>query len=158
MNPEIVQAARWTGLLHDLGKYRKEFQEYFRGERTRSIEMQHAGYGAALAISRKWLRPAFAIAGHHAGLHCRPNLRELIGNFLYRISDCRAELTVRFEKEVFAIPQKIEEPKFLNGKPVSAEFYIRMLFSALVDADFLDTKTITGADHSENHSSFVRHG
>ena len=56
-------AAKWTGLLHDLGKYRKPFQEYLAGTRPGSIETHHAVYGAALAFRRNWLGPAFAIAG-----------------------------------------------------------------------------------------------
>src|SRR5437660_6921652 len=67
MNPELVEAARWAGLLHDLGKYRDEFQEYLRGNRKGDIDTHHAVYGAALAYRCSWLAPAFTIAGHHAG-------------------------------------------------------------------------------------------
>ena len=36
-----------AGLLHDLGKYRQEFQEYQNGIRARGIETNHSVYGAA---------------------------------------------------------------------------------------------------------------
>lgn len=43
----LADEAELAGLLHDLGKYRDEFQAYLRGERGRSVETQHAIYGAA---------------------------------------------------------------------------------------------------------------
>jgi CRISPR-associated endonuclease/helicase Cas3 len=46
----IGAEAELAGLLHDLGKYRDEFQSYLRGERSRSVETQHAVYGAAWAL------------------------------------------------------------------------------------------------------------
>src|SRR5580765_3543390 len=38
--------AELAGLLHDLGKYRDEFQAYLRGQRGSSVETQHAIFGA----------------------------------------------------------------------------------------------------------------
>ena len=65
-----------AGSLHDLGKYRSEFQDYLRGERSSSQETQHAAYGAVWAINENQLLQAFVVAGHHAGLH---DLAELQG-------------------------------------------------------------------------------
>ena len=65
------ECARLAGLLHDLGKYRTEFQKYLdAGDRgKRSVETDHAVYGAAAAGEWDALAVAFVIAGHHAGLH-----------------------------------------------------------------------------------------
>lgn len=63
------EVARAAGLLHDLGKYSKEFQDRLRGEPRR---VDHPMAGAKIALERyepylgKLL--AFCIAGHHAGL------------------------------------------------------------------------------------------
>ena len=48
----------------------------------------------------------------------------------------------RFEAELGTIPDALTEPEFANPSKDKAgtEFYVRMLFSCLVDADFLDTE------------------
>ena len=74
----FADVAKLAGLLHDLGKYRHSFQEYLAGERPGSVETHHAVYGAALAFQRNMLGPAFAIAGHHVGLHNLSDLQALV--------------------------------------------------------------------------------
>ncbi len=46
----FAELAGLTGLLHDLGKYRTEFQEYLKRERQSSIDTAHAAYGAGKAL------------------------------------------------------------------------------------------------------------
>ena len=139
---DLKDPAFWAGLLHDIGKYRDEFQEYLRNEREGSVETHHAIYGAALAFQRGWLGPAFAIAGHHAGLHDISELQTLVEGATYRTNERTPALVERFERELGEIPKQIDEPSFVEtaANEHRAEFYIRMLFSALVDADFLDTE------------------
>lgn len=139
-SPALIEAAYWAGLLHDLGKYRDEFQQYLRAERDGSSETHHAVYGAALAYRREWLGPAFAVAGHHAGLHDVHELQTLVEGATYRTEERVPVLIERFEQELERIPDQIGEPPFAADNEHSAEFYIRMLFSILADADFLDTE------------------
>ena len=139
----LADAAELAGLLHDLGKYRDSFQEYLSGKRPESVETHHAVYGAALAFKRCWLGPAFAIAGHHAGLHDRGDLQALVRTEKYDAENRLGPLLDRFEKELGKIPDTLTEPEFVNScseDPAVAELYVRMLFSCLVDADFLDTE------------------
>jgi CRISPR-associated endonuclease/helicase Cas3 len=141
MHPALTDAAKWAGLLHDLGKYRNAFQQYLRCERQGSVETHHAIYGAALAFQRKWLGPALAIAGHHAGLHNLFELRnDLLTDMKYHTKEQLPAIIERFESEVCAIVERVSEPEFVRNNKFSTEFYIRMLFSGLVDADFLDTE------------------
>ena len=138
----FANVAQLTGLLHDLGKYSEAFQEYLAGERPGSVETHHAVYGAALACNRKWLGPAFAIAGHHAGLHNVSGLQELVSGEKYDAMNRLDPLVKWFEAELGNIPEDLIEPEFANPDKDKAvtEFYVRMLFSCLVDADFLDTE------------------
>ncbi len=138
-NSGLSEGAQWSGLLHDIGKYRDEFQQYLQAKRDSSTETHHAVYGAALAYQRGWLGPAFAIAGHHAGLHDLHELQMLVEGSTYRTTERVPQLTARFESELISISQKITEPHFVENE-LSADFYIRILFSMLVDADFLDTE------------------
>ncbi len=140
--PPLADSAEQAGLLHDLGKYRVSFQEYLTGELPGSVETHHAMYGAALAFKREWLGPAFAIAGHHAGLHDLNDLQALVCGEKYDAMNRLSSLEELFEAELEKIPDELNEPEFANPKKDKAitEFYVRMLFSCLVDADFLDTE------------------
>jgi CRISPR-associated endonuclease/helicase Cas3 len=138
-HPMLAMVAEWSGLLHDLGKYRAEFQEYLRGQRQSSYETHHAVYGAALAAQYRKLAMAFVIAAHHAGLHDIDDLQELIRSQKYNASDCLPDLVAKFESEVCKLNFDFKEPTF-DGDKLRFEMFVRMLFSSLVDADFLDTE------------------
>lgn len=154
-NPRLGEATRWAGLLHDLGKYRIEFQDYLRGRRISSFETHHAVYGAALAYllaqkykSQGWIAVAFAIAAHHAGLHNSQgdgSLNGLVKNPNYKIFEDAAileNLRSKFEaeNESVKIPEILSNVEFVGTDKLKMETATRMIFSSLVDADFLDTE------------------
>ncbi|MEI6278833.1 MAG: CRISPR-associated helicase Cas3' [Verrucomicrobiae bacterium] len=131
------EEARIAGLLHDLGKYRDEFQAYLRGECVSSVETQHAIFGAAWAMSRA-LPSTLPVAGHHAGLHDCGDLPGMVAKPVLRINSILPELIVRLERELGRLPSLPTLPAWVKDE-LSAEFYTRLLFSCLVDADRLDT-------------------
>ena len=134
------EEARVAGWLHDLGKFREEFQRYLRKERAAGKDTHHAVYGAALAFDRNW-PCAFAIAGHHAGLHDRHQLQQLIEDPSYRTASQLPIVMQHLQRAVGEIPRHIALPPFVeDGHAWSIEFYIRMIFSCLVDADYLDSE------------------
>ncbi len=133
-----------AGLLHDLGKYTREFQKRLVGEFPR---MDHATWGARIACERYGAFGqliAYGIAGHHAGLAngkggaARRALQERLG------SPPEYALLPQWEDEV-SLPavESIALPVGFQPRKERAQFQQaflgRMLFSCLVDADFIDT-------------------
>jgi CRISPR-associated endonuclease/helicase Cas3 len=133
--------AELAGLLHDLGKYREEFQAYLRGQLPGSRETQHAIYGAAWAFNpHQQLAIGLAVAGHHAGLHDLADAQAAAEK--PSVSAAVAALVRRLEAELGPLPKPPGVPPFIENSPqpeLAAESYVRMLFSCLVDADRLDT-------------------
>lgn len=135
------EAARLAGQLHDVGKVAAEVQTYLRGA---GPSVDHSTAGARIAQAQ--LPPpigrmlAFAIAGHHAGLADADSLRRRLDGSLYSISHYDG-----WEDAVGSLPSISElrpPPTFKLGghKGFSQAFLTRMLFSCLVDADFLETE------------------
>ena len=141
-------AGRW----HDLGKYRKRFQDYIRLQSGYERENAHiengtrAPHSTAGAIHAVEKFPAglghiiaYLVAGHHAGLPDWYGGRGSLGN---RLKEGRSE----YEEVLIAdIPNDILEgqcpslPQFVQS-PETLSLWVRILFSCLVDADFLDTE------------------
>lgn len=128
--------AHLAGLLHDLGKVSPVFQEYVRGQTPRGGD--HSTFGACLSMERCELL-AFPLAGHHAGIADRGDLKA-------RLKQWAAEAlspTLRTAAEQL-LPglSSLATPGLPPhaSSPRETELLIRMLFSTLVDADFLDTE------------------
>ena len=136
-------AGKIAGLYHDIGKYSQEFQKYIRQENNKKVDHSTAGAQELFNIkSPVNLIAAFCIAGHHGGL-------QNIGTS--KISDETTFFT-RMNKEIPNYEKystEIENPAAQNNSKLlpaisreifSVMFYTRMIFSCLVDADFLDTE------------------
>ena len=132
-----------AGRYHDIGKYSAQFQAYLRGERSSGGD--HSTGGAQVLFHRKspLLRlAAWAIAGHHGGLPDFGVDFDDAGGATF-CSRMRKELpdfsAWRAEEEAPVPPGAV--PSFLQPPDIyRVQFFTRMLFSCLVDADFLDTE------------------
>ncbi len=139
----LDELGRVTGVLHDLGKYTDQFQARLEGSPRR---FDHAAPGARLAVDRygdllgKML--AFCVAGHHAGLANGVN-GEGITSLEGRVRGAVSMPDPIWEQEI-AVPAKLATPRIKprdkDTAGFCAAFLIRMVFSALVDADYLDTE------------------
>ncbi len=140
----LAKEAALAGWLHDLGKYRTEFQDYLNGLRASSPETQHAAYGAVWAFQHQQLLQAFAVAGHHAGLHDIADLQAIPDKSVLGLPSALATATQRYLAECPPLEPRPEPGFIVSGatkdeQPLRTDMAVRMLFSCLVDADRLDS-------------------
>ncbi|MBA4790715.1 MAG: CRISPR-associated endonuclease Cas3'' [Rhizobiales bacterium] len=137
----FAELARLAGLLHDLGKLSPEFQAYLRQERDSGGD--HSSAGARLALDTYGesgmlgIALAAVIAGHHAGLADGKALRGRMDG--QRLPQNWRAVTGALPAPPALVPSRHFDLK--KGPPgFAAAFLIRMLFSCLVDADFIATE------------------
>jgi len=123
-----------AGLWHDLGKYNPAFQQYLidSHEGREATSTPHAIYGALWAAGQGLPELEQVIAGHHTGM---PSLADIDNAF----SDPAIRLT--YENVMTVAPEvedAISTPKV--SRDLRGEMLLRMVFSCLVDADYVDTE------------------
>ena len=143
-------AATWgdvAGRLHDIGKMSAAFQGYIKGNGALKGP-DHATAGAqeadrlyGVGVGRIL---AYCIAGHHAGL-ADGGSEHVQGTLSHRLLKLLEDYQ-GWETHAGPLPEKsrFERPAALSTRSqypgFERAFFIRMLFSALVDADFLATE------------------
>lgn len=137
-----------AGLLHDLGKYSGEFQRRLEGCPD---PVNHSTAGALEARNRLSRRNGdrligqsrpleYVVAGHHGGLSDFLGLRGL-DERLQNTTDLPNYSAYHSEIEIPPrLPVSSALRNILSASPFSIAFFIRMLYSCLVDADSLDTE------------------
>lgn len=173
-----------AGLWHDLGKFRPGFQRYIRldenahieGRSLVSADKTHSAAGALHAlqtlqqrhgdIGRRagWLL-AHLIAAHHAGLYDRNDLEERLKG--RGAKDSARELHEAIESCAARHPDLLRLPDVVDprqaftgalglreGEPLAQSLWLRLIFSALVDADFLDTEAYLNRDQAARRMGF----
>lgn len=166
--------ARLAGLWHDLGKYRAGFQRYIRQVhgtdahiegKVGGREKTHSAAGALWA--RQTLREkygpagelaarvfAYLIASHHAGLY------DWDGGLAARLAeeDSRTELAEALASNppdtILSSAEFIPDLHNVPGGSAGFALWVRMLFSCLVDADFLDTEAFFDQAKPESRQGF----
>ncbi|MEV6342782.1 CRISPR-associated endonuclease Cas3'' [Actinoplanes sp. NPDC051851] len=131
----------WLGRLHDLGKASHAWQRRLAlvvgtGER---VGIDHKVVGARLAFERGLRGFAVAILGHHGGLVDVPSLGK---EFAKGVAADNADALRSLATLVPDLPDDLSgavPPSWLQD-PLAGELGARLCFSALVDADFLDTE------------------
>jgi len=157
---------RLLGLWHDLGKLSKDFQDYikvnsgYEEDDQKKSKTDHTSTGAIFAkemLPQCWPPLAYCIAGHHAGLL----------NYFSKLG-ISGDLQSRLKKQEFyerikeAIPESLKQFEPLNlptGKslpPEQMHLWIRMLFSCLVDADYLDTESFMNPESFQKRGKYQK--
>ncbi|MDL1978963.1 MAG: CRISPR-associated helicase Cas3' [Deltaproteobacteria bacterium] len=157
---ESFGAGDWgylSGLWHDLGKYSEEFQQRLgvpEGNdahiETKPGRVDHSTAGAQHAfklLKDKGKILAYAIAGHHAGL---PDGKSNNDSCLIKRLEKRIHDYSSCQDQIFNNPTLNDFPFALDQKRSGFQlsFFIRMIFSSLVDADFLDTEAFMDSERS----------
>ena len=166
--------ARLAGLWHDLGKYRPGFQRYLNQsdnpdahiegkvvgrEKTHSaagalwaIETLGAHHGASGKLAARVL--AYVIAGHHAGLDdWNQGLCERLSGVdaLAELAEVKAQQPPR---DILDAGNFVPDLRAIPGGPAGFALWVRMIFSCLVDADFLDTEAHFDAAKPAHRAGF----
>lgn len=152
-----------AGLWHDLGKYDPEFQRYIRAsteasQETKPGKVNHSTAGGLLAVERfgKFGRIlAYLIAGHHAGLPDWQSETSPQASLAYRLDQSQhlaAALAGGVPLSIRELPQPTDKAK--NGTELSRALWLRMLFSCLVDADFLDTESFMDRERAAHRGGY----
>ena len=131
----------YAGILHDIGKYSKNFQERLCGS-TSPVDHSTAGAREVQNFCNTGLSRLleYVIAGHHTGLQNYGNCEEGLA----------ARLVKESSKDYFSYSDDLKIKKSVDQClklkfdkdyiGFGVEFFTRMLFSCLVDADFIDTE------------------
>jgi CRISPR-associated endonuclease/helicase Cas3 len=164
-------SAEWAalaGLWHDLGKYSARFQIYIKSasgydRQEAHIEgspgrVNHSSAGAIYACERMGAKGrflAYLIAGHHAGLPDWFSIETGAAALAYRL-EAKEHLA---ELPFPIIPSAISNPGITpSSKPpggaTGLALWLRMLFSCLVDADFLDTEMFMNAEKAATRAGY----
>ncbi|KNY27431.1 CRISPR-associated helicase/endonuclease Cas3 [Pseudobacteroides cellulosolvens] len=147
-----------AGMVHDLGKYSKEFQERLEGKKHK---VDHSTAGAKELEEKYGCQIgrvlAYVVAGHHGGLPNgnRGNDRNLLSrlekedlpNYSSYENEIQIPLLGKEDIKNIPVPQNAETSAF------SRSFFVRMLYSCIVDADFIDTEKFMAFDKSIHRGS-----
>ncbi len=139
-----AETAQAAGLLHDIGKCSEEFFDYIKRSSAGEEGLHGPDHSTAGARVGETTYPfpygrflSHIIAGHHAGLSDWDKLERRLG------ADYRIPHYDGWQQTIPGLPASIvPTARFKERAEIgfTRAFLIRMLFSCLVDADFLETE------------------
>ncbi len=147
-----------AGVLHDLGKYGERFQRRLEGHGS-GLDHWTLGAWAALQGARgQGLAAALAIEGHHVGLQIGSRssrtFERLTPEYFSRYhppnvqpaEDDVDRALKRFDSDGLTFPKSISSLWDRAMPNPQGMLAVRMLFSTLVDADYLETEAFMRGD------------
>lgn len=154
--------ACFLGLIHDLGKVNKLFQDYLEAcaQGLRHAKVPHAIWGAAFIYAivfrmrndpEGWKELSVSIMGHHAGLPDCGDAALKLEKFIEDPGPLKRMQTFLAALKLSIPSLELPGPE-LSRDPTRRELFIRMLFSTLVDADYLNTEKHFDPDQAKLRS------
>lgn len=154
-------AASWgrvAGWWHDLGKYSEKFQRHLRGDHAHvdhsTVGAQHANKVLSPGVGRLI---AYAIAGHHGGLldavdpdGGRSGLDARLKKHEPYFEDALQRAPKSILDQPYPEPPHLDLARTRSLQAFQIAFFGRMLFSCLVDADFLATERFMARDRARD--------
>lgn len=143
-----------AGMLHDFGKYQPEFQKYLiEGGRRGSVP--HAVWGAGYARILGMNEIPYAIDGHHKGLPNKSDLNLKTKKFIKKDEAEFDSVIESFKKDTAFSENDTKSLSLAYSDPLQKELFIRYLFSALIDADWLDTEAVYEPDKPQDRGNYI---
>lgn len=163
IDPSLGAWGELLGRWHDLGKYSEAFQNYIKAANAVETDshrgeikgrVDHSTAAAKLAVEKFGLPGrllSYCFAGHHAGLadwddgQSQSGLKQRLEK---QIPDWSAgSPAVLIEKSFPGMPNiNIPKPDNASHAAFRVSFWLRLVFSTLVDADFLATEAFMSPD------------
>ena len=151
----ISELAQVAARLHDIGKYSQAFQRKLAGSKQR-VDHATAGAREIIAVFQTGTQTqkvfanllAYCIAGHHGGLPDYGSVTDMggEGTLSARLDPVKSQLPdysaykTEVDPATLTIQPRLMKP-IKDHRNFSVSFLTRMIFSVLVDADWLETET-----------------
>ncbi len=166
---EVFDSASWgrvAGMAHDTGKAPEKWQKYLRKKSGYGYDTEahlenipgklpHAAPGAKLA-EETFPGPvgrilSYCIAGHHAGL---PDWIGSTASLASQLQNATSD-GITEEFRFFVRDHHPGNPPWLFAEGLDLSLWIRMLFSCMTDADFLDTEKYMETERQEQRGGYL---
>lgn len=170
---DLFNSGDWgyaAGIAHDAGKDCSEWQRYLCRKSGYDADahlegkpgkLEHSCHGAKLVeeLFGKGIGRVlgYCIAGHHAGLpDWYPDESGGRGALSFRLQKTNTDNLSAELKSSVTVTKPARSPwDFSKEQPLALSLWVRMLFSCLVDADFLDTETYMGKDRAKQRGNYL---
>ncbi len=167
---DVFQSGSWAEVLghfHDVGKGTSEWQKYLVAKSGYACEahlegkigkLDHSSIGAKLveeSLKQSGRFLSYCIAGHHGGLPDYFSSETHAASALQHRLNKASTVNVLNEIKNLALSVKPNGMPFQFSDGLAVSLWIRMLFSCLVDADFLDTELYMQPEKSAKRTSFA---